>query len=51
MKLSELNDLDFNEAGSWPTPIKAIAILIVIAAGVWLISQIGLYSFWMAALL
>ena len=32
MNLSELNDLDFNNAGSWPAAIKAVAILLVIAA-------------------
>jgi type IV pilus assembly protein PilO len=44
MKLSELNDLDFNDAGGWPPTIKAIAILIVIAAvgaaGYWFDSKV-----------
>ena len=39
MKLSELNDLDFSNAGSWPTLLKIIAMLIIIAivaaAGYW----------------
>ena len=28
----DINDLDFNNAGSWPLPIKIICILIVVAA-------------------
>jgi type IV pilus assembly protein PilO len=32
MKLSELNDLDFNNAGNWPTVVKALAVLLVVAA-------------------
>ena len=32
MKLSDLNDLDFSNAGSWPAPLKIIVMLIVIAA-------------------
>jgi type IV pilus assembly protein PilO len=39
MNLSDLNDLDFSNTGSWPTPIKVIAIIFVIAivaaAGYW----------------
>lgn len=30
MKLSELNELDFNNAGSWPGPVKAVFLLIVV---------------------
>lgn len=32
MKLSDLNDLDFSNAGSWPTIVKAVAVLLVVAA-------------------
>ena len=32
MNLSDLNDLDFSTAGTWPLPIKIFALLIVIAA-------------------
>lgn len=32
MKLSDINDLDFSNAGAWPAPIKAIAALLVVAA-------------------
>ncbi|MGQ9658617.1 MAG: type 4a pilus biogenesis protein PilO [Thermochromatium sp.] len=28
MNLSELNQLDFNDFGEWPTPVKVVAILI-----------------------
>jgi len=39
MELSSLSDLDFNESGEWPLPIKIIAIvlicLVVWGAGVW----------------
>jgi len=34
MELSSLNDLDFNESGEWPLPIKIIAILLLCAV-VW----------------
>lgn len=29
MDLSSLNDLDFNESGEWPIPVKVVAILIL----------------------
>jgi len=32
MKLSDVNDLDFNNAGAWPPAFKAIAVVLVIAA-------------------
>jgi type IV pilus assembly protein PilO len=39
MNFSDLNDLDFSNTGSWPTPIKVIAIVFVMAivgaAGYW----------------
>ena len=39
MNLSDLNNLDFSSAGSWPAPIRAAAILIlcagVLGAGYW----------------
>ncbi|WP_020410315.1 type 4a pilus biogenesis protein PilO [Hahella ganghwensis] len=31
LKNFDINDLDFNNAGSWPAPIKAICILLLIA--------------------
>jgi type IV pilus assembly protein PilO len=31
MELSSLNELDFNESGEWPFPIKVIAIIILCA--------------------
>jgi len=31
MELSSLNELDFNESGEWPFPIKVIAILLLCA--------------------
>ena len=31
MNLSDLNDLDFSDIGGWPTPAKAVAILLVCA--------------------
>ncbi|PHS24062.1 MAG: pilus assembly protein PilO [Methylophaga sp.] len=31
MELSSLNELDFNESGEWPLPIKVISILILCA--------------------
>lgn len=31
MELSSLNELDFNESGEWPLPIKVIAILLLCA--------------------
>ncbi|PHS29251.1 MAG: pilus assembly protein PilO [Methylophaga sp.] len=34
MELSSLNELDFNESGEWPLPIKIISILILCAV-VW----------------
>ena len=34
MELSSLNELDFNESGEWPLPIKIVAI-ILLAALVW----------------
>ncbi|HEC59543.1 hypothetical protein LCGC14_0966740 [marine sediment metagenome] len=34
MELSSLNELDFNESGEWPLPIKIVAI-IILAALVW----------------
>ena len=33
MKLSDLRNLDFSNVGQWPPPVKAIAIVIVIAVG------------------
>jgi type IV pilus assembly protein PilO len=37
MDLSELNDLDFNNAGSWPAPAKIISLIVVAAVvcGLW----------------
>ena len=32
MNLSDLNNLDFNNVGSWPTAAKAVAIIVVCAA-------------------
>jgi len=32
MKLSDLNNLDFNNVGGWPLPIKLIAILLLVSA-------------------
>jgi type IV pilus assembly protein PilO len=32
MKLSDVNDLDFSNAGAWPPAFKAIAVVLVIAA-------------------
>ncbi len=32
MDLQKLNELDFSEAGSWPRPAKAVAIVLVCAA-------------------
>jgi type IV pilus assembly protein PilO len=32
MKLSQLNELDINNIGEWPTPIKALVILVLCAA-------------------
>ncbi|EEF80750.1 Type IV pilus biogenesis protein PilO [Methylophaga thiooxydans] len=29
MELSSITELDFNESGEWPTPIKSIAILLI----------------------
>ncbi len=37
MKLSELNQLDLNSYGEWPTPIKVIAVLIACIALGWLV--------------
>jgi type IV pilus assembly protein PilO len=31
MDLSSINELDFNESGEWPIPIKAIAVLLICA--------------------
>lgn len=30
MDLSSINDLDFNESGDWPTPIKLVVLLLVV---------------------
>ncbi|MCC5795903.1 MAG: type 4a pilus biogenesis protein PilO [Methylophaga sp.] len=30
MDLSSINELDFNESGEWPTPIKLVALLLVV---------------------
>ncbi len=30
MDLSSINDLDFNESGDWPTPIKLVVLLMVV---------------------
>ena len=39
MNLSDINNLDFNNAGNWPAPIKAVAIVLlcagVVGAGYW----------------
>ncbi len=39
MNLSDINNLDFNNAGNWPAPIKAVAIVVlcagVVGAGYW----------------
>ena len=32
MNLSDLNDLDFDNIGAWPTPIKAVVVLLLLAA-------------------
>ncbi len=32
MNLSDLNDLDLENLGSWPTPIKAVVIILLVAA-------------------
>lgn len=32
MNLSDLNDLDFENIGTWPAPIKAVVILLLVAA-------------------
>lgn len=32
MKLSDLNNLDFNNLGSWPLPIKLVVVLLLVAA-------------------
>lgn len=32
MNISELNNLDFNNIGSWPMPAKALAIVVICAA-------------------
>jgi len=34
MELSSITELDFNESGEWPTPIKVIAVLLICAV-VW----------------
>ncbi|MEW6354566.1 MAG: type 4a pilus biogenesis protein PilO [Pseudomonadota bacterium] len=43
MNLSDLNSLDFNNAGSWPRPVKigavVLACLIVLGAGYWFDTQ------------
>lgn len=43
MNLSDLNELDFSNTGSWPKPIKVIAIIFVMAivgaAGYWFDTQ------------
>lgn len=43
MKISDLNQLDFNNVGKWPIPTKVAAIaivcLIVLAAGFWFDTQ------------
>lgn len=43
MKLTELNELDFNNAGEWPLPMQALAVLFVIGAvvgaGYWFFIQ------------
>ncbi len=31
MNLSELNELDFNNAGSWPAPVKAVFAILIVA--------------------
>ncbi len=39
MNISDINNLDFNNAGNWPAPIKAVAIVLlcagVVGAGYW----------------
>lgn len=42
MTLSDLNDLDFSNAGSWPPLIKGIAIILLIAA-------VGAAGYWFDA--
>jgi type IV pilus assembly protein PilO len=32
MEMSSISDLDFNESGEWPVPIKVISILLICAA-------------------
>ena len=43
MKISDLNQLDFNNVGKWPMPTKVAAIaivcIIVLAAGYWFDTQ------------
>lgn len=43
MKLAELNELDFSNAGEWPLPMQALAVLFVIGAvvgaGYWFFIQ------------
>jgi len=43
MKLAELNELDFNNAGEWPLPMQALAMLFIIGAvagaGYWFFIQ------------
>lgn len=39
MNMSELNNLDFNNAGAWPFPIKIVASVIVAAA-------VGAFGYW-----
>ena len=41
MNLSELNDLDFSTAGSWPLPFKVLAVVLVVAA----VGAMGYYLF------
>ncbi len=39
MNISDINNLDFNNAGNWPAPVKAVAIVLlcaaVVGAGYW----------------
>ncbi|NCF11491.1 MAG: pilus assembly protein PilO, partial [Gammaproteobacteria bacterium] len=32
MKLSDLNNLDPNNIGSWPLPVKLVLVLLLVAA-------------------